>query len=54
MQIIDVEVDANSTYILFDCILEYVFEIVIITESLTITFFVYCVNKTLIQEVGDS
>ena len=50
----DVEVDVNYIYIVFDCILEDGFEIFIITEGLNINFLVYCVNRTLIQEVGDS
>ena len=54
MQIIDVDVDANSVSIVFDCILEDGFEKCIIHKGLTITVLVYCLHMTLIQEFGDS
>ena len=54
MQIIDVELDANSISIVFDRSLEYGFEIFIIPEGLTITFLACCLHRALIQEVDYS
>ena len=54
MYIIDVEVNSNSTSIVFDCILEYEFGFFIIPEGLNIIVLVYCLHSKILQEVGDS
>ena len=53
MYIIDVEVDANSISIVFGCILEGGFEVLVIPGGLNITLLVCFVHRTLIQEFGD-
>ena len=52
MYIIDVYVDVNSIYIVFDRIIKDGHEIFIVPEGLAIIFIFCCVHRTLIQEVG--
>ena len=52
VNIIDVEIDVNYIFIVFDHIFEDRFEILITPEGLTITLPVCYVHITLIQEVG--